>query len=55
MVLDARPSMKYLLVHVNMGNKIDVMLNKKSSLSLKVVVTVVIIVVMTIFIGVLNI
>ena len=55
MVLDARPSMEFLLVHVNMCDRSDVMINRESSLSLKVVITVVIIVVVAIFIGVFNI
>ena len=50
MVLDARPSMEYFFVHANMCDRIDVMLNKESSLSLKVVVTVVVIAVVAIFI-----
>ena len=54
MMLDARPSIEYLLVHVNMCDRTDMMINRESSLSLKVVVTVFIIGVVAIFIGVFN-
>ena len=55
MVLDARPSMEFLFVHVNICDRTDFVLKKESSLSLKVVVIVIVIVIVAIFIGVLNI
>ena len=55
MMLDARPSMEYFFVHVNMCDRIDVILNMESLLPLKVVITVVVIVIIVIFICVLNI
>ena len=55
MVLDARPRIEYLLVHASICDRIDIMLNKEYSLSLKVIFTVVVIAFVAIFMGVLNI
>ena len=53
--LDTRPSVEDLFEHMNMCDRTDVMLNKESLLSLKVVVTIFVIVVVAICIGILNI
>ena len=47
--------MEYLYIYVNMCDRVYVMLNKETSLPLKVAVTVVVIDSVAIFIGVLNI
>ena len=54
-VLGTCTSVENVIPHVNMCDGIDIILNKESLLSLKVVVAVVVIVAVAIFTGVLNI